>query len=128
MCNGQYAYVYVCVYVCVCIYIYIYKQYLFLNALVHLVNKAYSVHKLFLVYLSIPTCFGRLCAHHQEKQLYFCDTWYLLFCVDDCLVCRVEFPSCIPDSHPHRITSTKYRITQLFLLMMGTQSPETCRD
>jgi len=36
---------------------------------------------LFLVYyffvnLSISTCFGRLCAHHQEKQLCLCDTWY----------------------------------------------------
>jgi len=35
------------------------------------------------------TRFGRLCAHRQEKQLYLCDNWYLLFCVDDCLVCRV---------------------------------------
>jgi len=50
-------------------------------------------------YLSISTCFGRLCAHHLEKQLCLCDTWYLLFCVDDCLVC-------IPDSHPHRIIHT----------------------
>ena len=32
-------------------------------------------------------------------------TWYLLFCVDDCLVCR-SICFCIPDSHPHRITST----------------------
>ena len=72
------------------------------------VNKADSVHNLFLVYLSISTCFGRLCAHHQEKQLCLCDTWYLLFCVDDCLVCRVEcfIPPCIP----HRITSIKCRI------------------
>ena len=45
---------------------------------------------LFLVYLSMSTCFGRICAHHQEKQLHLCDTWYLLFCVDDCLVCRVD--------------------------------------
>jgi len=37
---------------------------------------------LFLVHLSISTCFGRLCAHHQEKQLCFCDTWDLLFCVE----------------------------------------------
>jgi len=74
------------------------------------VNKAYLVHNLFLVYLyvSISTCFGRLWAHHQEKQLCLCDTWYLLFCVDDCLVCR-SICSCIPDSHPHRITSTKCR-------------------
>jgi len=35
--------------------------------------------------------------------LYLCDTWYLLFCVDDCL-------AFIPDSHPHRIISTKCRI------------------
>jgi hypothetical protein len=55
----------------------------------NLVNKANLVHNLFLVYLSIPRCFGWLSAHHQEKQLCFCDTWYLLFYVDDCLVCRV---------------------------------------
>ena len=53
----------------------------------NLVNQANLVHNLFLVYLflvylSIPTCFGRLCAHHQEKQLCLCDTWYLLFCVE----------------------------------------------
>ena len=56
----------------------------------NLVDKANLVHNLFLVYLKISTCFGRLCAHHQEKQLCLCDTWYLLFCVDDCLVCRME--------------------------------------
>jgi len=39
------------------------------------------------------TCFRWLCAYHQEKQLYLCDTCYLLFCMDDCLVCRVEFHS-----------------------------------
>jgi hypothetical protein len=55
-----------------------------------LVNKANLVHNLSLVCLSISTCLGRLCAHHQEKQLCLCDTWYLLFCVDNCLVCRVE--------------------------------------
>jgi len=70
--------------------------------LYNLVNKANLVHNLFLVYLllvylSISTCFGQICVHHQEKQLYLCDTWYLLFCVDDCLVCR-SICSCIPDS------------------------------
>ena len=76
---------------------------------VYLVNKANLVHNLFLVYLSISTCFVLLCAHHQEKQRCLCDTWYLLFCVDDCLVCS-SISSCIPDSHPHRITSTKRHI------------------
>ena len=44
--------------------------------------------KLFLVYLWISKVFGRLWAHHQEKELCLCDTWCLLFCVRDCLVCR----------------------------------------
>jgi len=60
-------------------------------------------HNLFLIYLSISTCFGRPCVHHQEKQLYLCDTWYLLFSVDDCLPCTLH-------------------TRQLFLLMMGTYS------
>ena len=78
-------------------------------SLYNLVNKANLVHNLLSVYLSISTCFGQLCAHHQEIQLCLYDTWYLLFCVNDCLVCR-SICSCIPDSHPHRITSTKCRI------------------
>jgi len=47
----------------------------------NLVNKTNLMHNLFLVYLysSISTCFGLLCAHHQEIQLCFCDIWYLLF-------------------------------------------------
>ena len=56
----------------------------------HFVNKTNLVHNLFSVYLSISTCFGRLRAHHQELRLCLCDTWYLLFCVDDCLVCKVH--------------------------------------
>jgi hypothetical protein len=51
-----------------------------------LANKANLVHNLFLVYLflvylSISTCFGRLCAHHQKKQLCLGDSWYLLLCL-----------------------------------------------
>ena len=36
------------------------------------------------------TCFERLFANHQQKQLCLCDTWFLLFCMDDFLVCRVK--------------------------------------
>jgi hypothetical protein len=59
----------------------------------NLVNKANLVHNLFLVYLflaylSISTCFGRLCAHHQEKQMYLCDTWYLLFWCDQTVIAK----------------------------------------
>jgi len=59
-------------------------------ALYSLVNKTNLVHNLFLLYLLISTCFGRLLAHHQGKQLCLWNTWYLLFCMDDCLVCRVH--------------------------------------
>jgi len=64
---------------------------------------------LFLVYLSTPTYFRWICAHHHDKQLCLWDTWYLLFCTDDCLLCRVEF-------HP------------AYQTVMGTYSPETCKD
>jgi len=68
------------------------------TSLYNVVNKANLLHNLFLVCLLLfSTCFGRLCAHLQEKQLCL---------LDDCLVCR-SICSCIPDSHPHRITSTK---------------------
>jgi hypothetical protein len=84
-------------------------------SLYNLVNKANLVQNLFLVYLflvylSISTCFGRLCAHHQEKQLCLCDTWYLLFCTDDCLVCRVEFHFSWwwAHSHPKHVEINKY--------------------
>jgi hypothetical protein len=42
----------------------------------NLVNKTNLVHNLFLIYLPISACFGRLCALHQGIQLCFCDTWY----------------------------------------------------
>ena len=52
----------------------------------------------FICLLLFTTCFRRICAHHQEKILYLCDTWYWSLYIDDCLVCRAEFiPPCIPD-------------------------------
>jgi len=41
----------------------------------NLVNKANLVHNFSLVCLFLfSICFGQLCVHHQEKQLYVCDT------------------------------------------------------
>jgi len=57
-----------------------------LREIKNLVNKSNLVHNLFVVFLSISTCFGLLRAHHQEKQLCLCDIWYLFFCMDNCLV------------------------------------------
>jgi hypothetical protein len=62
---------------------------------------------MFLVCLFLfSTCFGPLCARHQEKQLYPYDTWYLSLCVE-------WIPPCIPDSHLHRETNTKCRIDRV---------------
>ena len=48
-------------------------------SLYNLVNKTNLVHNLFLVYLyvSISTRFGRIWAHHQEKQLCLCEHFVL---------------------------------------------------
>jgi len=36
--------------------------------------------------------------------MYQCETWCLSLCMDDCLVCRMEWiPPCIPDSHLYRV-------------------------
>jgi len=53
---------------------------------------------------------------HQEKQLYLCDTWYLLFCMDDRLVCRVD------TSHLHRITSMQGGMKQFHSTLHTRQS------
>ena len=67
----------------------------------------FFVNKFFLVCLFLfSTCFGRLSAHRQEKQLYLCYTWYLLYCMGKRLVGR-SVCSCEPDSYPYRL-SHKY--------------------
>ena len=74
------------------------------------------MHNFFLVYLylSISTCFKQQWAHRQEKQLRLCDTWYLLFCVDDCLVRTLQTrQSSIQDnkyqvSYKHRCLSWRW--------------------
>ena len=71
-----------------------------------LVNKTNLVYNL-LAYLSISTCFRRLWAHHQGKQLCFCNTWYFLFCMDDCLVCRVPL-----HTRQSSIQNKKYQVLQ----------------
>jgi len=60
----------------------------------NLVNKANLVHNFLVCLFLFSTCFGRLCAHHQEKQLYL--RWM-----------TVWYAGCIQDSHPYRVTRTK---------------------
>ena len=84
------------------------KAFKFKNIFWHFVNKTNLVHNLFLVYLSISTCFGRLWTHHREKQLCFCDTCYLLFCVNDCLVCR----GCTLHTRQSSTRNNKHQVSQ----------------
>ena len=65
------------------------------------------LHNLFsvLVYLSISTYFGQIWAHHQEKQMCLCDTWYLLFCVDDWFHSTLH-------TRQSTIQSDKYQVSQ----------------
>jgi len=52
-----------------------------------------------------------LCNLVNKSNLVHNFSWYLSLCMDDCLVCRVDFnPLCIPESHQHRVTNTKCRI------------------
>ena len=60
------------------------------------------------ILLLFSTCFGQLCAHHQEKIPYVCDTWYLSLYIDDCLVCRAEFRP----SNQAYIQSDKYQVSR----------------
>jgi hypothetical protein len=49
----------------------------------------------FSIFIFLSTCFGPLCAHHQEKQLYLYDTWYLSFCVSGHYVPIIRRNNCI---------------------------------
>ena len=59
------------------------------DSLVCRAGPAYQT-AIYIYLLLFSTCFGQLCAHHQEKTPYLCDTWYLSLYIDDCLVCRAE--------------------------------------
>jgi hypothetical protein len=69
------------------------------------------------LYLSFWTSFGRLWAHNQEKQLCLCDTCYLLFCVKECLVCRVDSTlhtrQSWTHSRPKHVETDKYKYTKI---------------
>jgi len=63
-----------------------------------LVNETNLVHDLFLVYFINFICnlYIFRTSPGPSSQLYLCDTWYLVLCIADCLVCR-SICSCIPD-------------------------------
>jgi hypothetical protein len=70
------------------------------------INQLGAQFFLVYLYLSISTCFRLLWVHQSGNtvQPCLCDTWYLFFRMDDCLVCRV--PPCIPVSLLTRLPRT----------------------
>jgi hypothetical protein len=71
-----------------------------------LLNRTTLVHNFVLIYLLLfSTCFRRLCAHHQEKIPYLCDTWYLSLYINACLVRRALH------TRQSSIKSDKYQVS-----------------
>jgi len=83
------------------------------------VNKNNLLYNLFVVYLEISICFGRLWAHHQEKQLCFATlgTCYSVWMT----VWYAEAYASVYQTviHTEQQVPSVAKI-QLFLLMMGT--------
>jgi hypothetical protein len=80
------------------------------NILNCLVNRTNLVHTFLLICLLLfSTCFGQLCAHHQEKIPYLCDTWYFSL-----YVMTVWYAGRNADSLPYRMTNTSCRIGTVF--------------
>jgi hypothetical protein len=74
---------------------------------IRLVNDQLDAQFFFLICLfQSSTCFEQPCAHHQENQLYQYNFWYMSICVSGCLV-RRSSPTCVLDSHLHRVTYTR---------------------
>ena len=60
----------------------------FINFICNLKNRCSVFHISSILFVT-STCFGPLQVRHRGgEQLYLFDTWYLLFCIADRLVCR----------------------------------------
>jgi hypothetical protein len=71
-------------------------------SLSNLVNKPNLVHNLFLVYLSMYTCYGDYGPIIRRNNCVFATLLWMT-------VWYAGWPHWIPDSHPHRITSARCR-------------------
>jgi len=56
----------------------------------NLVNKANLMHNFSWNVYFFPLHVSGDYVPIIRRNNYLCDAWYLLFCVDDCLVCRVD--------------------------------------
>ena len=68
-------------------------------------------------------------AHHQEVQPYVYNNWYLLFFLDGCLLSWLDWNQSNQDNRRWFEKNNKYQLLyyiQLYLLMMGLDTPGTC--
>ena len=79
-----------------CVYIYIYI-YTFIYLFQMKPTRCTLLLRIFI--LNLSTCFGQLCAHHQENLLYLCDTG-IFHCV------WVAVWSAAADSNPYTVKNT----------------------
>ena len=94
-------------------------------------NQQDATNSMFIIKLSISTCFGHHYAHHQENKTVSysmrCSAWVCRLCLAVVLWSCVM--SCVSSTrpqptHPGR---TPHAVGHgLILLMMGTMMPETC--
>ena len=54
-------------------------------------------------YFNFSTCFGQLCAHHQENLLYLCDAGIFLLCMGGCLLQQTRQPPIQSEKYQCRI-------------------------
>jgi len=99
-------------------------------------NQQDATNSMFIIKLSVSTCFGHHYAHHQENKTvsycmrcsaWVCRLWLVVVlwsCVVSCVHC-VDHSQPQP-THPSR---TPHAVGHgLVLLMMGIMMPETCWD
>jgi hypothetical protein len=61
-----------------------------MNINIFLVNDQLDAQFFSMHLFQISTCFEQPRAHHQEKQLYQYNLWYMSLCVNDHIVCRSD--------------------------------------
>jgi len=82
-------------------------------SLYNLVNKANLVHSFsWYVYVFSLHVSGDYVSIIRRNN-HLCDTWYLSLCVDDCLVCRVEWNSTLHTRHSST-QSNKYQVSHRY--------------
>jgi len=105
-------------------------------------NQQDATNSMFIIKLSISTCFGHRYAHHQENETVSycmrCSAWvcrlWLAVVLWSCVVSCVHFHTvhtahdAAPQDHSqHNQCRTLYAVGHgLILLMMGIMVPETC--